>query len=196
MLNMKMRILGTAPGSSVRHPRWSHAVDRILQVMTPWRCIVRTVWTPTFLQAVDLFKSMVRLHIRFLVLLTVISACLGCFISAPLYCKRNLLITFCRSKLVIGAFFGTTFPHLLFQTYRDIPPMIIAHDPSPQSPPIPQSDLQSKSKILGEEPASGTSSACKIYGPRIYGFRVSERARSGSRMYVLLSRDSLSFSHH
>ncbi|KAH9815941.1 casein kinase II regulatory subunit-domain-containing protein [Melampsora americana] len=73
-----------------------------------------------------------------------------------LYCP-NCLDTYIppssRFNGIDGAFFGTTFPHLLFQTYH-----------------------------------IGNSTSSKIYGPRIYGFRVSERARSGSRMQWLRLR--------
>ncbi|EGG07711.1 uncharacterized protein MELLADRAFT_35358, partial [Melampsora larici-populina 98AG31] len=107
-----------------------------------------------------------------------------------LYCP-NCLDTYIppssRFNGIDGAFFGTTFPHLLFQTYRDTPPTIIS-PPSPQSPFIPQSDLQRKSLIIGGETDIGNSPSSKIYGPRIYGFRVSERARSGSRMQWLRLR--------
>lgn len=54
----------------------------------------------------------------------------------------------------LGAHFGTTFPHLLFQSFPEL---------VPRAP-------------------------TKIYVPRIFGFRVSERAKSGPRMQWLRLR--------
>lgn len=73
-----------------------------------------------------------------------------------------------------GAFFGTTFPHLLFQTY-----------PPPSTLPAPQADPQDASK---REQTTPLSSLSKVYVPRIYGFKVSERARSGPRMQWMRMR--------
>ncbi|CAG8515600.1 5824_t:CDS:2 [Acaulospora morrowiae] len=59
-----------------------------------------------------------------------------------------------RFHNVDGAFFGTTFPHLLFQQYPG---------------------------LLPNTPA-------KVYEPKIFGFRVNERSRSGPRMQWLRMR--------
>ncbi|GJN92831.1 hypothetical protein Rhopal_005869-T1 [Rhodotorula paludigena] len=79
-----------------------------------------------------------------------------------------------RFQGVDGAFFGTTFPHLLFQTY-----------PPPSTLPAPQADPQDASK---REQTTPLSSLSKVYVPRIYGFKVSERARSGPRMQWMRMR--------
>ncbi|KAF0546702.1 casein kinase subunit II beta [Gigaspora margarita] len=62
-----------------------------------------------------------------------------------------------RFHNVDGAFFGTTFPHLLFQQYPD---------------------------LLQNTPT-------EIYEPRIFGFKVSEKSRSGPRMQWLRLRPSV-----
>jgi casein kinase II subunit beta len=82
-----------------------------------------------------------------------------------------------------GAFFGTTFPHLLFQTFKELLPQQ-SNSRSSSSSPAPS---------RGQAPApppptTPLTSATKVYVPRIYGFRVSERARSGPRMQWLRMR--------
>lgn len=74
-----------------------------------------------------------------------------------------------------GAFFGTTFAHLLFQTY-----------PSSLTLPPPQPPTPSNSA-----PTNPITSLTKVYTPRIYGFRVSERAKSGPRMQWMRMRPRL-----
>ncbi|ORY76910.1 hypothetical protein BCR35DRAFT_305674 [Leucosporidium creatinivorum] len=84
---------------------------------------------------------------------------------------------------VKGAFFGTTFPHLLFQTYPvafSLPP------PAPAPAPASVSNKEVR------EPTNPLTSLSKVYVPRIYGFKVSERARSGPRMQWLRMRVSCS----
>ncbi|GAA6063410.1 hypothetical protein JCM10212_005477 [Sporobolomyces blumeae] len=82
-----------------------------------------------------------------------------------------------RFQGVDGAFFGTTFPHLLFQTFP--PPSILASpnpDPHTANPPSER------------EHTTPLTSLSKVYVPRIYGFKVSERARSGPRMQWMRMR--------
>lgn len=95
----------------------------------------------------------------------------------------------------LGAFFGTTYAPLLFQTYREIAP-------APFCPPPPQ-------HYLGDSPESNASSpellpadgfvnpnihggkkhpAGKVYDAKLFGFKVNERARSGPRMKWLRMR--------
>lgn len=102
-----------------------------------------------------------------------------------------------------GAFFGTTFPHLLLQTYRDLAPSILANPvPSPphattdstidtsmdearDSSPLPTTNdtkTLSLSRLGRKTPQTG------IYSPRIYGFRVSKFAPSGPRMQWMRMR--------
>lgn len=110
---------------------------------------------------------------------------------------------------VDGAFFGTTFPTLFFHTYPEFLPMPFKGSSSTAAPganPTPD-DLE---KILetGQVGGSQSNSAAsgpdglvnpneyggqrtphtQVYIPRIYGFKVSERARSGPRMSWLRDR--------
>lgn len=121
---------------------------------------------------------------------------------------------------VDGAFFGTTFPHLLFQTYRELAPSPIAPagtnfaslntQTQPQGAAAAQrsngvvqgasaGDATQPESADADEPRRGAPLAttastlqpqqlgqrapqARMYTPRIYGFRVSEYAKSGPRM--------------
>ena len=105
-----------------------------------------------------------------------------------------------RFSSVDGAFFGTTFPHLLFQTYKELLPILTPTtsrgQPSPSATPGAEGSTDASAAANGsteddDEPVTDTTpltSAAKIYIPRIYGFKVSERARSGPRMQWLRLR--------
>ncbi|WAQ87345.1 hypothetical protein PtA15_8A249 [Puccinia triticina] len=93
-----------------------------------------------------------------------------------------------RYHCIDGAYFGTSFPHLLFQTFRESPSILVPWPPASLSSPEPPCDLQSKSGFMTDSVTTYNSAQSKIYGPRIYGFRVSERARSGPRMQWLRIR--------
>ncbi|KIL68037.1 hypothetical protein M378DRAFT_158546 [Amanita muscaria Koide BX008] len=96
---------------------------------------------------------------------------------------------------VDGAFFGTTFAHLFFQTYRELAPAPFWKPPSSGGSSLsPKSASSSNSQSSrqtfenpnpygGQKRASGY-----VYVPRIYGFKVSERAKSGPRMQWLRLR--------
>ncbi|KAH8929616.1 casein kinase II beta subunit [Atractiella rhizophila] len=92
--------------------------------------------------------------------------------TVKLYCS-NCIDTYTppssRFNAVDGAFFGTTFPHLFFQTYKELQPGIVVGTD-------------------GEEETTVMTSSARIYTPKIYGFRVSERAKSGPRMQWLRMR--------
>jgi len=95
---------------------------------------------------------------------------------------------------IAGAFFGTTFPHLFFQTYRELapapywlPPSSSAFSPgrSPSSTP----GAATSQPFVNPNPYGGQKQAHgRVYTPKIYGFRVSEHARSGPRMQWLRMR--------
>ena len=115
---------------------------------------------------------------------------------------------------VDGAFFGTTFPHLLYQCYRDLFPSIIAPKnaselnqlqytaPEPAADPSTSTattaDAASETATTATEGAEAKQAVvhrtiqpeqlgkrvpyCRIYTPKIYGFKVSEYAKTGPRM--------------
>jgi casein kinase II subunit beta len=101
-----------------------------------------------------------------------------------------------------GAFFGTTFPTLFFQTYTEflaVPFKWSFKPTTPSSNPSddryadinPPADFDSSrgDMPVNPNPYGGTRPPMgKIYEPRIYGFKVSERARSGPRMGWLRDR--------
>lgn len=85
-----------------------------------------------------------------------------------------------RFQGVDGSFFGTTFPHLLFHTYKDLQPSMLA----------PPSDDQQFQQQYQQNVANDQykPAAPKLYVPKIYGFKISERSRSGPRMQWLRMR--------
>ncbi|KAG6811316.1 hypothetical protein H0H92_008028 [Tricholoma furcatifolium] len=95
---------------------------------------------------------------------------------------------------VDGAFFGTTFAHLFFQSYRELAPAPFWKVPtsggSSLSPKSVSSGSSSRSSpFTNPNPHGGQKRAAGyVYVPRIYGFKVSERAKSGPRMHWLRLR--------
>ncbi|KIO32749.1 hypothetical protein M407DRAFT_241237 [Tulasnella calospora MUT 4182] len=113
--------------------------------------------------------------------------------TVKLYCPNcNDIYTPPSSRFqgVDGAFFGTTFPHLLFQTFRELAPAPYCPPPQPvntsaRSP----SGTYNAPTFVNPNPNGGQKApAGRIYIPKIYGFKVSERARSGPRMQWLRMR--------
>lgn len=104
-----------------------------------------------------------------------------------------------RFQNVDGAFFGTTFGCLFFMTFPELdvgtprlPPVPGSASDSSMSLSSPASQRNGKARPTLPQPAiiNGVAphnlapglGAGNIYEPRIYGFRVSERSRSGPRM--------------
>ncbi|KAI0353616.1 hypothetical protein OH77DRAFT_1427304 [Trametes cingulata] len=90
-----------------------------------------------------------------------------------------------RFQGVDGAFFGTTFAHLFFQSYRELAPAPFWKpiSPSSTSPRSSASSSSNQPPFVNPNPYGGQKRAAgKVYVPKIYGFRVSERAKSGPRM--------------
>lgn len=95
----------------------------------------------------------------------------------------------------VGAFFGTSFAPLFFQTFPELlsvpfyaasPPSHSASrpiSPSPSPTPVGGETLINPNPHGGQKTAFG-----KVYIPRIYGFKVSEHARNGPRMKWLRER--------
>jgi casein kinase II subunit beta len=110
-------------------------------------------------------------------------------------CQDTYMPPSSRFSTVDGSFFGTTFPHLLFQSFKELQP---THNASKQQTaqraaadlPDPEAYMdQFNATELVDHPLKGhtnpTNSALRVYVPKIYGFKVSERARSGPRMQWL-----------
>jgi len=103
-----------------------------------------------------------------------------------------------RFQGVDGAFFGTTFAHLFFQSYRELAPApfwkshsstgsSLSPGRSPRS--ASGSSASRQSPFVNPNPHGGQKRAAgHVYVPRIYGFKVSERAKSGPRMQWLRLR--------
>lgn len=97
-----------------------------------------------------------------------------------------------RFQTVDGAFFGRTFGSLFLMTFPDYDISTKAHEPlasatTSRAAPAARLDADEKPMINGmavHNLAPGLGKG-KVYEPRIYGFRVSERARSGPRMQWL-----------
>jgi casein kinase II subunit beta len=109
-----------------------------------------------------------------------------------------------RFQTVDGAFFGTTFPSLFFMTFTDldiggglrnsasatIDALAALQAQSAEAKSRANTTPTNVTMINGVAPhnlAPGLGVG-SIYEPRIYGFRVSERARSGPRMKWLRTR--------
>ena len=94
------------------------------------------------------------------------------------------------SRSLQGAFFGTTFAHLFFQTYREFAPAPFYIQPSLSGPSLrsPTQTNANQSFMNPNHYGGQKAAAGAVYTPRIYGFRVSERAKSGPRMRWLRLR--------
>ncbi|GHJ87641.1 hypothetical protein NliqN6_4043 [Naganishia liquefaciens] len=119
--------------------------------------------------------------------------------TVKLYCPNcNDIYTPPSSKYqnVDGAFFGTTFPTLFFQTYTEFLAVPFkwslnnqSGDPYADINPPPEWDPTKQDMPYNPNPYGGTRPPmAKIYEAKIYGFKVSERARSGPRMQWLRER--------
>jgi casein kinase II subunit beta len=95
-------------------------------------------------------------------------------------------------RLHTGAYFGTTFAHVFFHTYRELAPAPFWKSPSGALSPARSpraAGVADAPTFVNPNPHGGQKRpAGRIYTPRIYGFRVSERARSGPRMQWLRLR--------
>lgn len=102
-----------------------------------------------------------------------------------------------RFQNVDGAFFGRTFGALFLLTFPDYDISkkggeALAGGHGPRAIPALSADDHDKEKINGFNAANlgpGLGKG-KMYEPKIYGFKVSERARSGPRMGWLRDRPS------
>lgn len=122
----------------------------------------------------------------------------------PVAVSKELMVSVAHLKLIlsarridqmcwpyVGAFFGTTFVHLLFQTFRELAPAPYCPPAQPihNSARSPGGSQSAPPQFFNPNPHGGQKApAGRIYIPKIYGFRVSERARSGPRMHWLRLR--------
>jgi casein kinase II subunit beta len=124
--------------------------------------------------------------------------------TVKLFCPNcNDIYTPSSSRFsgVDGAFFGTTFAHLFFHTYREYCPApflpgrrATANSPPNHASPPSSSNMANNginstfvnpNQYGGQKRPEG-----RVYVPKIYGFKVSERAKSGPRMAWLRMRPS------
>ncbi|TIB79235.1 hypothetical protein E3Q23_00343 [Wallemia mellicola] len=99
--------------------------------------------------------------------------------TVKLYCPNCMDIYVppsSRFQGVDGSFFGTTFPHLLFHTFKDLQPSIVLSEN--------ENGVDYKAVVGSQYKPAAT----KIYTPKIYGFKISEKSRSGPRMQWLRMR--------
>ena len=91
-----------------------------------------------------------------------------------------------RFQTVDGAFFGRTFGSLFLMTFPDYDLSKKATEPLSLVPTLSRHSGEDEmvNGMLASNLAPGLGKG-KVYEPRIYGFRVSERARSGPRMQWL-----------
>ncbi|EKM59203.1 uncharacterized protein PHACADRAFT_157491 [Phanerochaete carnosa HHB-10118-sp] len=94
-----------------------------------------------------------------------------------------------RFQGVDGAFFGTTFAHLFFQSYRELAPAPFYKPTPPASPRSSEEELVESSAFNNPNPHGGQKKPeGKVYHSKIYGFRVSELAKNGPRMQWMRMR--------
>ncbi|KAF8138395.1 casein kinase II, regulatory subunit [Boletus edulis] len=111
---------------------------------------------------------------------------------------ENAAFGVCPRVYCVGlqwAFFGTTFAHLFFQSYRELSPAPFwkpsSSTESSLSPGRSPDSVNSSQRppFVNPNPHGGQKRPeGRIYEPRIYGFKVSERAKSGPRMQWLRLR--------
>ncbi|OBT54406.1 hypothetical protein VE04_05263 [Pseudogymnoascus sp. 24MN13] len=92
-----------------------------------------------------------------------------------------------RFQTVDGAFFGRTFGSLFLMTFPDYDLSKKATEVLSSSRAADGEEKPMVNGMLAHNLGPGLGKG-KVYEPRIYGFRVSERARSGPRMQWLRSR--------
>ncbi|KAJ7781173.1 casein kinase II regulatory subunit-domain-containing protein [Mycena metata] len=94
-----------------------------------------------------------------------------------------------RFQGVDGAFFGTTFAHLFFQNYRESAPAPFWKAPASGGASLSPRTSARNSPFVNPNPYGGQKRAAGyVYVPRIYGFKVSDRAKCGPRMQWLRLR--------
>lgn len=114
--------------------------------------------------------------------------------TVKLFCPNcNDIYTPSSSRFsgVDGAFFGTTFAHLFFHTYREYcpAPFIPGRQRMGDSGRIESLAEGGNGQQINPNQYGGQKRPeTRVYVPKIYGFKVSERAKSGPRMSWLRMR--------
>ncbi|KAJ3026532.1 UNVERIFIED_CONTAM: casein kinase 2 regulatory subunit [Siphonaria sp. JEL0065] len=102
--------------------------------------------------------------------------------TVKMYCVRCCDLYHPREakfQNIDGAFFGTTFPHLLYNTYPHLAPPVI----TPSSRTTPTNAAPSSTDAEDPQPNQlPRLPNYHIYVPRVFGFKLSERAVTGPRM--------------
>ncbi|KAJ7904581.1 casein kinase II, regulatory subunit [Mycena olivaceomarginata] len=118
--------------------------------------------------------------------------CVGCNVLFCPNCNDIYVPPSSRFQGVDGAFFGTTFAHLFFQNYRESAPAPFWKPPASGGSSLsPRSSgaRDRSSPFVNPNPYGGQKRAAGyVYVPRIYGFKVSDRAKCGPRMQWLRLR--------
>ncbi|KAJ3113018.1 casein kinase 2 regulatory subunit [Phlyctochytrium bullatum] len=139
----------------------------------------------------------------------------GCGGMGTLPCGRSdqLGVDTAKYQNLDGAFFGTTFPHLLFLTFPELippatsPPRLTTSSSFRVSRQSHRSEEDAESKDEfhdaeddedddedeeeDDEDGYNRFPDYQIYVPKVFGFRVSERARTGPRMQWLRWKEGL-----
>ncbi|KAJ1557097.1 casein kinase 2 regulatory subunit [Nowakowskiella sp. JEL0078] len=130
--------------------------------------------------------------------------------SVKMYCPRCLDLYHprkARFQNIDGAYFGTTFPHILFLTMPQLLPVLKFTHPSSKSEQIIRSkavslsssdDSQTSDENITEDEAGnqsdeedGEAQEYDIYVPKIFGFRINMRSKSGPRMQWLRWKEGM-----
>ncbi|KAJ3271175.1 casein kinase 2 regulatory subunit [Borealophlyctis nickersoniae] len=88
-----------------------------------------------------------------------------------------------------GAFFGTTFAHMLFLNYPELVPPLRGHRARRQRNEDDEEDIEDSEDEYEDE--DDDLSDYDIYIPRIFGFRVSERCKTGPQMRWLRWKEGI-----
>ncbi|KAJ7467292.1 casein kinase subunit II beta [Mycena galericulata] len=96
--------------------------------------------------------------------------------GVKLYCGRcedNYFPKSSRHNSIDGAFFGTTFPHLLFLEYPSLIPLRMG----PRANPGWDQRPETMGRVGGDGVSTVVALRMESYCPRVYGFRLNETAK-------------------
>ncbi|KAJ3133529.1 casein kinase 2 regulatory subunit [Physocladia obscura] len=97
-----------------------------------------------------------------------------------------------RFQNIDGAFFGTTFPHLFYNTYPQLIPPVITPIKSASEATAASTTKTEDGGDDNAQPIAPTKLPnYRLYVPRLFGFRLSERSQTGPRMGWLRWKDGV-----